>query len=87
MDQSALLDVPSELWHAWDFCLAAVQLHDWALEFVPEALKTPELCLAAVQQVRERDEEHGGGDELADQLLTDELPSEHQDEIRKKLNL
>lgn len=58
-----MLDVPSELWHAWDF------------------------CLAAVQQVREMDGEHGGGDELADQLLTDELPSEHQDKIRKKLNL
>lgn len=82
-----MLDVPSELWHDWDFCLAAVQLHDWALEFVPEVLKTPELCLAAVQQVRERDGEHGGGDELADQLLTDEVPSEHQDEIRKKLDL
>lgn len=82
-----MLDVPSELWHACDFCLAAVQLHDWALEFVPEALSAPELCLVAVQQVRERDGEHGGGDELADQLPTDELPSEHQDEIRKKLNL
>ena len=32
--------------------LAAVQQDGWALRHVPEALRTAELCLAAVQQDR-----------------------------------
>jgi hypothetical protein len=30
--------------------LSKVQQYGWALQWVPEALKTPELCLAACQQ-------------------------------------
>ena len=42
-------DIPDGLWDDPDFCLKAVALDGYCLKFMPESLKTYDVCLNAVQ--------------------------------------
>ena len=80
-NDSLLQDIPEKLWQDADFCNEAASNHGTALQYVPDKLKTAELCVKAIYSASKA----FGGKGNDKYILDHYVPSALKDKVAVKV--